>query len=100
MTTETRELKLNEFFRAENSGTYRDQKADPVHERIFGVFEDGDLAATARYTKHPDGVEMDCVFVPETDPEGVCPVCRGGTNPGMRFGIDLHPLNHRPDLLL
>ncbi len=44
---------------------YRGQKADAAHERIFGVFLDGSLAATARCTRHPDGLEMDCVFVPE-----------------------------------
>ena len=68
MTTEIRELKREEFFLAEKLWEqYRGQKADPVHERIFGVFVDGELAATARHTKHPDGVEMDCVFVPEPD---------------------------------
>jgi N-acetylglutamate synthase-like GNAT family acetyltransferase len=64
MTLETRELKREEFFLAEKLWEqYRGQKADPVHERIFGVFVDGDLAATARFTQHPDGIEMDCVFV-------------------------------------
>jgi N-acetylglutamate synthase-like GNAT family acetyltransferase len=66
MTTETRELRRDEFHLAEKVWEqYRGQKADPRHERIFGVFVDGDLAATARYTKHPDGVAMDCVFVPD-----------------------------------
>jgi len=66
MTTETRELKRDEFVLAEKVWEqYRGQKADPVHERIFGVFADGNLVATARYTKHPDGNEMDCVFTPE-----------------------------------
>ena len=66
MTTEVRELKREEFPLAEKLWEqYRGQKADPVHERVFGVFLDGNLAATARYTRHPDGVEMDCVFVPE-----------------------------------
>jgi N-acetylglutamate synthase-like GNAT family acetyltransferase len=36
-----------------------------VHERIFGIFSDGELASTARFTRHPDGNEMDCVFTPE-----------------------------------
>ncbi len=67
MTPETRELNHDEFHLAERLWEqYRGQKADPVHERIFGVFVEGDLAATARYTKHPDGIEMDCVFVSET----------------------------------
>ena len=102
MTTETRELKIDEFYLAEKLWEqYRDQKADPLHERIFGVFVDGALAATARYTKHPDGVEMDCVFVPETSPrEGICPVCCGRADPAVRFRIDLHSFNHRPDLVL
>ena len=66
MATETRELRRDEFFLAEKVWEqYRGQKADPLHERIFGVFVDGSLAATARYTRHPDGIEMDCVFVPE-----------------------------------
>jgi N-acetylglutamate synthase-like GNAT family acetyltransferase len=66
MKTETRELKRDEFFLAEKLWEqYRGQKADPVHERIFGIFVDGNLAATARFTRHPDGAEMDCVFVPE-----------------------------------
>ena len=53
MTTETRELTRDEFYLAEKLWEqYRGQKAEPVHERIFGVFVDGDLAATARYTKH------------------------------------------------
>lgn len=66
MATKTRELARDEFSLAEKLWEqYRDQKADPVHERIFGVFSDGRLAATARFTKHTDGNEMDCVFVPE-----------------------------------
>lgn len=66
MTTETRELKTEEFFLAETLWEqYRGQKADADTERIFGVFSGGELAATARFTKHPDGNELDCVFVPE-----------------------------------
>ncbi len=69
MTIETRELQHDEFYLAEKLWEqYHGQKADPVHERIFGVFVDGNLVASARYVKHADGVEMDCVFVPE--PEG------------------------------
>jgi GNAT superfamily N-acetyltransferase len=67
VTTETRELEPEEFPLAEKLWEqYRGQKADRVHERIFGVFADGSLAATARYTRHPDGIEMDCVFASET----------------------------------
>jgi len=66
VTTGTRELNAGEFGLAEKLWEeYRDQKADKERERIFGVFEDGILAATARCTRHPDGIEMDCVFTPE-----------------------------------
>jgi len=66
MTTETRELKPEEFGLAEKLWVeYRGQKADKELERIFGVFDDGTLAATARCTRHPDGLEMDCVFASE-----------------------------------
>ncbi len=59
----TRELTPTEFPLAEQVWThYRGQKADPKTERIFGVFENGTLAATARCTRHKDGLEMDCVF--------------------------------------
>jgi GNAT superfamily N-acetyltransferase len=62
-TTITRELTPAEFPLAEEVWKqYRGQKADPKTERIFGVFEDGKLAATARCTRHADGLEMDCVF--------------------------------------
>jgi predicted GNAT family N-acyltransferase len=68
MATDARELMRDEFHLAEKLWEqYRDQKANPVHERIFGVFSDGRLAATARFTKHTDGNEMDCVFVSENN---------------------------------
>ena len=44
---------------------YRGQKNDMPEERVFAVFENGVLAATARCTRHPDGLEMDCVFASE-----------------------------------
>jgi N-acetylglutamate synthase-like GNAT family acetyltransferase len=66
MKVEIRELKPEEFHLAEKLWeNYRGQKANPVHERIFCVFADGEFAATARHTKHADGYEMDCVFTPE-----------------------------------
>jgi N-acetylglutamate synthase-like GNAT family acetyltransferase len=59
----TRELIPSEFPLAEKVWEqYRGQEANPDTERIFGVFENGHLAATARFTRHPDGNEMDCVF--------------------------------------
>ena len=63
MKKEVRELKHEEFPLAEKVWThYRGQKADATREKIFGVFVDGVLAATARCTRHPGGLEMDCVF--------------------------------------
>ncbi|BBL68625.1 GNAT family N-acetyltransferase [Methanoculleus chikugoensis] len=63
MAKEVRELEHEEFPLAEKVWThYRGQKADPARERIFGIFIDGTLAATARCTRHPGGLEMDCVF--------------------------------------
>jgi GNAT superfamily N-acetyltransferase len=61
-----RELVHEEFPLAEKLWEeYRGQKNDMPEERVFGVFEDGALAATARCTRHPDGLEMDCVFSSE-----------------------------------
>jgi N-acetylglutamate synthase-like GNAT family acetyltransferase len=58
-----RELNNEEFPLAEKLWEeYRGQKNDMPDERVFGVFENGTLAATARCTRHPDGLEMDCVF--------------------------------------
>jgi len=87
MTIETRELKYDEFYLAEKLWEqYHGQKADPVHEKIFGVFVDGNLVASARYVKHADGVEMDCVFVPEPEGgKGYGPGCRGGTDKRVWF---------------
>ena len=63
MKKEVRELKQEEFPLAEKVWAhYRGQKADPARERIFGVFVDDALAATARCTRHQVGLEMDCVF--------------------------------------
>lgn len=61
-----RELAREEFPLAEKLWEeYRGQKSDMPEERIFGVFEHGVLAATARCTRHRDGLEMDCVFSSE-----------------------------------
>jgi len=58
-----RELSPEEFLLAENLWEeYRGQKNDMPGERVFAVFENGILAATARCTRHPDGLETDCVF--------------------------------------
>jgi nucleotide-binding universal stress UspA family protein/GNAT superfamily N-acetyltransferase len=60
----TRELGKNEFFQAEQVWLhYHQQKADPNTDRIFGVFVEGVLAAVARCRRHPDGLELDGVYV-------------------------------------
>ena len=65
-TVSVRELAHEEFRLAEKLWEeYRGQKNDMPGERVFGVFENGNLAATARCTRHPDGLEMDCVFASE-----------------------------------
>ncbi len=43
---------------------YHQQKADPAADRVFGAFVEGTLAALARCKRHPDGLEVDAVFVP------------------------------------
>jgi N-acetylglutamate synthase-like GNAT family acetyltransferase len=61
-----RELNHEEFVLAEKLWEeYRGQKNDMPDERVFAVFENGAIAATARCTRHPDGLEMDCVFASE-----------------------------------
>jgi len=66
MTEVIRELGKDEFYLAEKLWqAYRGQKADIKKERIFGAFIEAELAATARCTRHPEGLEMDCVFTPE-----------------------------------
>jgi len=57
-TTTVHELSPAEFPLAEQAWThYRNQNADPKTERIFGVFDNGTLAATTRCTRHKDGLE-------------------------------------------
>ena len=60
-----RELEAGQFGLAENLWLdYHQQKADPAIDRIFGVFVEGSLAAVARCRRHPDGLEVDGIFVP------------------------------------
>jgi N-acetylglutamate synthase-like GNAT family acetyltransferase len=40
----------------------RSYTTDHAQIRVFAVFENGIIAATARCTRHPDGLDMDCVF--------------------------------------
>ncbi len=60
------ELRYEEFSLAEQVWKgYHQQKGDTRTDRIFGVFVEGTLAAVARCRRHPDGLEVDGVFVPE-----------------------------------
>jgi len=64
LDVEARELSAKEFDRAETVWLgYHQQKADRNTDRIFGVFVEGELAAVARCRRHPDGLEVDGVFV-------------------------------------
>ncbi len=66
LTVIVKELTKYEFRLAEEVWTqYHQQKADPDTDRIFGVFVEGELAAVARCRRHPDGLEVDGVFVPD-----------------------------------
>jgi nucleotide-binding universal stress UspA family protein/GNAT superfamily N-acetyltransferase len=63
---DVRELRHDEFPLVEEIWEhYHGQKTDPATDRIFGVFIDDDLSAVARCRRHPDGLEVDGVFVPE-----------------------------------
>jgi nucleotide-binding universal stress UspA family protein/GNAT superfamily N-acetyltransferase len=62
----TRELAPAEFSIAEEVWpSYHKQKTDPSTDRIFATFADGVPAGVARCCRHPDGLEVDGVFVLE-----------------------------------
>jgi nucleotide-binding universal stress UspA family protein/N-acetylglutamate synthase-like GNAT family acetyltransferase len=66
LSVHAREMLPAEFPQAEELWLgYHQQKTDPVTDRIFGVFVEGTLAGVARCRRHPDGFEIDGVFVPE-----------------------------------
>lgn len=66
LSVRVQELGPEEFYLAEQVWTgYHGQKGDPLTDRIFGVFVEDTLAAVARCRRHPDGLEVDGVFVPE-----------------------------------
>jgi nucleotide-binding universal stress UspA family protein/GNAT superfamily N-acetyltransferase len=66
LTISVRELMKGEFALAEEVWlTYHQQRADPGTDRVFGVFVEGALAAVARCRRHPDGLEVDGVYVPD-----------------------------------
>jgi nucleotide-binding universal stress UspA family protein/predicted GNAT family acetyltransferase len=60
----TRELAREEFSTAEELWLhYHQQKTDPATDRLFATFADGVPAGVARCRRHPDGLEVDGVFV-------------------------------------
>ena len=66
LTVIVKELMKDEFWLAEQVWTmYHQQKGNPDTDRIFGVFVEGALAAVARCRRHPDGLEVDGVYVPD-----------------------------------
>jgi nucleotide-binding universal stress UspA family protein/GNAT superfamily N-acetyltransferase len=65
-TTTARELSFREFPMAEEIWQhYHQQRGNPETDRIFGVFVDETPVSVARCRKHPDGWEVDGVFVPD-----------------------------------
>jgi len=62
----TRELRSDEFTAAARVWVgYHNTKGDPDHDRIFGVFDQGELVSLARCKRHPDGMEVDGVYTPQ-----------------------------------
>lgn len=58
------ELSADKFSLAEKVWVhYHQQKGDPKTDRIFGVFVEGVIAGVARCRVHPDGNEIDGVFI-------------------------------------
>jgi GNAT superfamily N-acetyltransferase len=64
-SVEVRELTPAEMTRAEREVWihYHQQKADPEHDRLFAVFAGSRLIGVARCARHPDGLEVDAVYV-------------------------------------
>ncbi|MEN6444220.1 MAG: GNAT family N-acetyltransferase [Methanoregula sp.] len=60
-----RELSANEMVRAENElwVHYHQQKADLATDRLFAAFAGTRLVGVARCSRHPDGLEVDGVYV-------------------------------------
>jgi GNAT superfamily N-acetyltransferase len=65
MTITVRELARGEFRRVEAElwAHYHGQRTDPANDRIFGAFDGARLVGSARIKRHPDGSEVDGVFV-------------------------------------
>lgn len=62
---EVRELSAPELVRAERELWiyYHQQKADRQHDRLFAAFAGSKLIGVARCARHPDGLEVDSVYV-------------------------------------
>lgn len=61
-----RELGLEEFPLVDRLWQeYRGQETDRAIDRVIGAFARDDLVGTARVRRHPDGLEVDGVFVSE-----------------------------------
>lgn len=45
---------------------YHETKGDPRTDRIFAAFVGGNAVSLARCRRHPDGLEVDAVFTPES----------------------------------
>jgi GNAT superfamily N-acetyltransferase len=66
METTIRELGPEEFPLVDRLWQeYRGQETDRAIDRVFGAFAGDDLVGTARVRRHPDGLEVDGVFVSE-----------------------------------
>jgi GNAT superfamily N-acetyltransferase len=60
-----RELNAGELIRAERElwTHYHQQTADRVNDRLFAAFAGTKLIGVARCSRHPDGLEVDAVYV-------------------------------------
>ncbi len=64
-TVEVRELSTSEMVRAERElwVHYHQQKANRETDRLFAVFTGSKIIGVARCSRHPDGLEVDAVYV-------------------------------------
>lgn len=66
-TCTVRELRSDEFTLADAIWMdYHETKGDPAQDRIFAVFSGSTPVSLARCRRHPDGLEVDGIFTPET----------------------------------
>jgi GNAT superfamily N-acetyltransferase len=64
-TVDVRELTPAELIRAERElwTHYHQQTADRINDRLFAAFSGNKLIGVARCSRHPDGLEVDAVYV-------------------------------------